>query len=108
MMGMFAGVNMGQTMGNAMQQGAQAPQQPGAMPPPIPQAVQWYVAANGQQLGPFDGNAMAQHVQSGQVTRETLVWKQGMAAWTAAGQVPELAGLFGAPPPMPPPPPPAP
>jgi membrane protease subunit (stomatin/prohibitin family) len=106
MMGMFAGVNMGQAMGSAMQQGAQAPQQPGAMPPPVPQAVQWYVAANGQQLGPYDGNAMSQHVQGGHVTRETMVWKQGMAAWTPAGQVPELAGLFGAPPPMPPPMPP--
>jgi hypothetical protein len=33
---------------------------------------------------------------------ETLVWKQGMASWTAAGQMGELAGLFAAvPPPIP-------
>ncbi len=104
MMGMFAGVNMGQTMGAAMQQGAQSPQQPGAVPPPLPQAAQWYAAQNGQQVGPFDQNGLAQRIQAGQITRETLLWKQGMAAWTAAGQIPEVANLFGAvPPPLPPP-----
>ena len=29
-----------------------------------------------------------------------LVWAKGMANWTQAGEVPELAGLFG-PPPLP-------
>ena len=106
MMGMIAGVNMGQVMGGAMQQGAQAPQQPGAMPPPIPQPVQWFAAVNGQQVGPLDGNALAQQVQAGQITRDTLLWKQGLASWTPAGQIPELGGLFAAPPPMPPPMPP--
>jgi hypothetical protein len=48
-------------------------------------------------------NALQQQVQAGQITKDTLVWKDGMAAWTAAGQVPELSNLFGAtPPPLPP------
>ena len=103
MMGMIAGVGMGNVMGGTMQNAAQAPQQPGAAPPPIPQPVQWYAAINGQQAGPFDANALQQQIQQGLITAETLVWKQGMANWTAAGQVPELAGLFGGmPPPLPP------
>jgi hypothetical protein len=40
----------------------------------------------------------------GEITRDTLVWREGMGAWTKAGDVPDLSGLFGAvPPPLPPP-----
>ena len=46
---------------------------------------------------------------AGTLTKETLVWKDGMANWAAAGQVPEFAQVFpAAPPPLPPPPPPPP
>ncbi len=114
--GMGAGVGMGQMMagmfggmGQPQQpQGAppQAAPPPAAAPPPLPQAVQFHVALGGQSAGPFNVAALQQYVQAGQLTKDTLVWRQGMAAWTAAGQVPELAGLFGAvPPPLPPPPP---
>ena len=42
-------------------------------------------------------------VGSGELTPTTLVWQQGMAAWTAAAEVPALAGLLAAiPPPLPP------
>ena len=61
---------------------------------------QW---SDGQASGPFNMAALQQQVQSGQLTRETLVWKEGMAQWTKAGEVEELAGLFKAvPPPLPP------
>jgi membrane protease subunit (stomatin/prohibitin family) len=103
MMGMIAGMNMGGVMGGAMQQNAQAPQQPGAAPPPLPQAAQWYLGVNGQQQGPFDAQALKQGVQQGQVTAQTLVWKEGMQGWQPAGEVAELKPLFGAaPPPLPP------
>jgi len=47
--------------------------------------------------------ALAGQVRGGQVSRTTLVWKNGMAAWTAAGQVAELGGIFAqVPPPLPP------
>jgi len=73
------------------------------MPPPMPAQVQYFMAVNGQQAGPFNEQQLMQMAQSGQLTRETLVWKNGMAAWQAAGQVVELSGLFGSiPPPMPP------
>ena len=36
------------------------------------------------------------------MTRDTLVWKNGMPAWTKAGEVGEVSGVFAmVPPPMP-------
>jgi membrane protease subunit (stomatin/prohibitin family) len=104
--GMGAGVGMGQMMANmfgGMQQPQAAPPAASA-PPPLPQASKFHVALGGQSAGPFDLPALQQQVQAGQLTKETLVWKDGKANWTPAGQVPELANLFGGPtpPPLPP------
>lgn len=111
-MGMGMGFAMAGTMMNSMNQANQGTQQAqpqaGGAPPPVPGAVKFFMAVNGQQMGPYDMGTMQQMVQSGQMTRESLVWKEGMANWTAAGQVPELGQVFGAVPPPPPPPPPAP
>jgi membrane protease subunit (stomatin/prohibitin family) len=67
-----------------------------SVPPPLPPQVQFYVALNGQQSGPFDMVVLQQMVQSGQMTRDSLVWKQGMASWDSAGQITEISALFGA------------
>jgi membrane protease subunit (stomatin/prohibitin family) len=109
-LGMGMGFAMANQMGNAMspqqQQPSQAPHAPQAptpqTPPPLPQAAAFHIAINGQQSGPFDMNSLTKFVSGGQVKADTLVWKQGMPKWTAAGQVPELSSLFGAaPPPLP-------
>lgn len=117
MMGMAMGSAMGGQMANMMNNMGQMPQQPqqpqqtppmpGApVPPPMPTAVQYMVAINGQQYGPYNIQQMQQMAQSGQINPQVLVWAQGMPQWAAAGSVPELAQLFGAtPPPMPPTPP---
>jgi membrane protease subunit (stomatin/prohibitin family) len=100
-MGMGMGFAMANQMGQAMNVPAQQPQ--AAAPPPLPQTSQYHIAINGQQSGPFDLAALKQYVQNGQLTRDTLVWSQGMANWQAAGEVAELTSLFGAvPPPLPP------
>ena len=72
-------------------------------PPALPAAsVQFFVAINGQQAGPFDLQSLPARVSAGQLTPQSLVWKTGMAQWTPAAQVPELASLFhAAPPPLP-------
>ena len=73
------------------------------MPPPLPTAVAFHVAINGQQAGPFDMMALQAQATNGNLKRDTLVWKAGMAQWAAAGTVPELGGLFAnVPPPIPP------
>jgi membrane protease subunit (stomatin/prohibitin family) len=103
MMGMIAGLGMGNVVGGAAQNAAQSPQQPGAAPPPIPQQTQWYAAVDGQQVGPMDQAALQKQIQAGSITTDTLLWRQGMANWTPAGQVADVAALFSSgPPPIPP------
>lgn len=108
-MGMGMGFAMAQQMGQAMAAGSMGGG--GAMgaggPPPMPGQAKVFVALNGQQTGPFDYNQLRQMAASGQLTRETLVWKEGMANWTPASGVPDVSGVFGAggpggPPPLPP------
>ena len=101
-MGFGMGGQMAGSMGG-MFAGQSQPGIGGASPPPLPPQIQLFVAVNGQQAGPFDLAALQQMARSGQLTRDSLVWKQGMADWTVAGQVPELSAVFAAvPPPMPP------
>lgn len=116
MTGMMMGGAMGQQMAGMMnnmgqywqqaQQATPPPMQGGMTPPPMPN-VQFFVAVGGQQAGPFSPQQLPQLVANGNLTPETLVWKQGMAQWAPAAQVPELAPLFAppasgpVPPPMP-------
>jgi hypothetical protein len=45
---------------------------------------------------------MARKVQTGELIRESLVWRQGIGEWTVAEEVAELAKKFVAtPPPLP-------
>lgn len=90
------GMAMGQQLSNTMQS-PQTPAPPSA-PPPLSQP-QWYLAQNGQQVGPF---TVAQLPQQG-LTGETMVWRAGLAEWVRASQVPELSNLMPPPPPPPPP-----
>ena len=102
-MGLGAGIAMGANMANQMGMAQGATSAAGAMPPPIPTAVAFHVAAGAQQTGPFDLIALQTQAASGQLTRDSLVWKAGMAQWLKAAEVPELAGLFAnVPPPIPP------
>jgi membrane protease subunit (stomatin/prohibitin family) len=98
-MGMGMGFGMANMMMNSMNQNTQG----GAtVPPPIPGAVKYFVVLNGQQAGPFDINALKQFVVQGQITRETLVWKEGLSSWSNAGSQADLSLIFGiTPPPIP-------
>jgi membrane protease subunit (stomatin/prohibitin family) len=105
MMGVLAGVGMGNVVGGAIQGstgGGQAPAAPSTGPPPLPRQAAWYAAIDGAQAGPFAPEVLAQMIGQKKITRETLVWKEGMADWAAAGEVGDLSSLFGAvPPPLP-------
>ena len=88
---------MNNMMGGINQQAAS-----GTVPPPIP-TVAYHVAVNGQASDPFELTALSQMVAAGQLTADSLVWKNGMAQWAKAGTVDELKGLFAnAMPPIPP------
>ncbi|NOZ79935.1 MAG: TIGR00266 family protein [Acidobacteria bacterium] len=66
----------------------------------------WYVAENGKTIGPMSEEELRQEFESGRYLASTLVFKQGMSGWTAAGEVPGLAGIAtaSAAPAVPPPP----
>jgi membrane protease subunit (stomatin/prohibitin family) len=99
-LGLGAGIAMGAQMANAM--GGIAGQPASASPPPIPGVAVYHVAVGQSQAGPFDIVTLAKQAQTGEFNRATLVWKPGMAQWTRAGEVPELASLFtNTPPPIP-------
>ena len=106
--GMALGQQMAQSLGaqtHADRTGASAAAPPG--PPPVPgAAAPWFLAVAGQQVGPVAVAELPARVAAGELTPDTPVWQQGMAAWTAAADVPALGGLFAAtPPPLPPTPP---
>lgn len=63
--------------------------------PPPPVQTQWYISANGQRLGPFDINQLAQQG----LTLQSMVWRAGLEGWKQASELPELASILGSVPP---------
>lgn len=101
--GLGAGMGMGMMgqMGNAFQNN-QFNGTNGTNTPPPPPIVQFFVAVNGAQTGPFNIPQLQTMASQGQFNKQSLVWKQGMAGWLAAETQPELQALFSAIPPPPP------
>ncbi len=98
--GLGVGAGAGWALGQNMMGGMAGMQQQAAqMPPPLPQSS-YFVGENGNRIGPFDMSTMATKAADGSIKPESLVWKQGMASWIAAGSVDELKGMF--PPALPP------
>ncbi len=100
-MGMGMGFGMSNMMANTMNQhtqGEKVSTQTTDSPPPL-NSLQYFVAVNNQQTGPFTPQVLTQMIQQGALKKETLVWKTGMASWTQAGIVSELMELFNATPP---------
>ena len=58
---------------------------------------QWFVSVEGQQHGPYTGEQLVEFTQTGNITRESMVWTEGMAEWLPAAQI---EGLFPAPAPV--------
>ncbi len=97
------GMGMGFAMANQMGQNMNQPQSSGAMPPPIQQPTTYWVAVDGAQTGPFNMDTLKQQAVAGRLTRESMVWTEGMANWQMAKDVPALVAIFGqVPPPIPP------
>jgi hypothetical protein len=105
--GVGVGLGAGMAMANQFAQAATAP--PSAQPtvssgpPPLPGAVSYFAAIDGKQSGPLDQGKIQEAISAGKLTAATLVWTQGMAKWTPAGEVPALSGMLASvPPPLPP------
>lgn len=108
-MGMGMGFVLAQQMGgmmggNPMGQQQNFPQAgSAAVPPPMPVAVQYFYAVNGTQQGPVSFDQLKALFANRTINRDSLVWKQGMANWTALQEVEELKSFLGGntPPPLP-------
>lgn len=103
--GLGAGIAMANQMVQSMANQTHSANQSAsgqAVPPPLPGAASYYVAMNGQQAGPFDKAALIELSKSNTLTRDTLVWKSGLADWVPAGNQPDLQDLWTmTPPPLP-------
>lgn len=64
----------------------------------------WHYLVNGAPVGPVDEIRIGQLIASGQILRESMVWREGMPQWKRADQTP-LVARFPAMPAVPVPPP---
>jgi hypothetical protein len=60
----------------------------------------WYLDRDHTQRGPVGEDEFVRLIRQGVITRETMMWTAGMGEWRPAGQVPNVAALFGASPPV--------
>ncbi len=68
-------------------------------PPPPPAAQEWHIAEGGQSYGPYSRETLARMARDGRIGSGTLAWTAGQQGWKPAGEIAELAALFGPPPP---------
>ncbi|NAS31066.1 DUF4339 domain-containing protein [Flavobacteriaceae bacterium R38] len=107
-MGMGMGFVLAQQMGNMMNpMGGQQTVQPqntnAGTPPSLPVQTQYFYALDGQQAGPVSFDGLKELFAKRVVNKDSLIWKQGMANWTALKEVEELKTFLGGntPPPLP-------
>ena len=63
-------------------------------------AAGWFYVQDDKRLGPVDVDHIVHLVVTAALAPSALVWHHGLAEWTEANRVPELAALL--PPPLPP------
>ncbi len=68
-------------------------------------SIAWHYMKDGVQTGPASTDEIKSLIASGAIKADALVWREGLASWSAASAQAEFAGVV---PPAAPPPPPAP
>ena len=64
-----------------------------SVPPSIPKTT-YHVAVDGKAVGPFEVSKIQEMISSGEIKKETLLWKQGAPSWKQASQMEEFASFF--------------
>lgn len=102
MAGMALGGAVGQNIAGTMNGIMSNINQPQAeqTPPPVP-VSKYYIAVDGNSTGPYDVKKLQEMADNGQLKKDSLVWKKGMADWVRADSVEELKDLFTDIPPIP-------
>lgn len=94
------GMGIAQQMVGMMNQYMQSMYVPGSiqsMPRPIPSI--YYVAIEGQQIGPLNDCELIQLITQKKVNKDTLAWIPGMQTWKPIEQVPEILKVIALVPP---------
>jgi hypothetical protein len=84
-LGSVVGNNIAGTVNNALNGSANQ----GMSPPSIP-TVKYFVAEEQKPIGPFEKRELIQMAINGKLTKDTLVWTQGMEKWIKVEDVAEL------------------
>ncbi|MCH5175979.1 MAG: DUF4339 domain-containing protein [Prevotellaceae bacterium] len=88
------GMGMAQQMVNVMNQTMQTMQVPETAKPVQPKPTEWYVATEGKASGPYTEQEVKAMLLEKKVTKDTLVWCAGMAAWQKAESTPNILKLI--------------
>ena len=94
------GMGLAQQMVGMMNQYMQSMYVPGSiqsMPKPMPQT--YYVALDGQQVGPLNDSELSQLVIQKKINKDTLSWVPGMISWKPIEQVPAILKVIALTPP---------
>ena len=94
------GMGIARQMVGMMNQSMQSMYVPGSiqsMPTSIAQT--YFVAINGQQVGPLNDTELSQLISQKKVTKDTLAWIPGMTGWKPIEQVPAILKLVALTPP---------
>lgn len=97
------GMAMAQQMVGVMNQTMRQMYVPGSIQTmPAVQPITFYVAVDGEQIGPVSESDFRQMVTSRQITKDTLAWIPGMLSWKPIEQIPAILKVIAvAPPPIP-------
>ena len=88
-MSMAVAQQMMQTMNHAMQN--MTTPQFRNVNVPLPQQIHFYALVNDIPQGPFTEQELKAHILANRISKETLVWINGMPGWMQAQQVPEVS-----------------
>lgn len=67
-----------------------------SVPPTNPADRLYTVIISNEDAGPLSFAVLGHLISNGVVTRETLVWRDGLADWVEVGSLVELKSLFSA------------
>lgn len=98
------GMGMGFAMANQMGKSISQDQNTQAGPPPLTTdtGIQYYVAVDGKQKGPFTTKVIHEMIKDKLIIADTLMWKKGLETWIKASDIKELKETFDSvPPPLP-------
>lgn len=57
---------------------------------PTPKPIEYYVAIDGAQAGPFTEEEVRKLIENGRITDDNLVWYAGLSGWRRAKDVPAI------------------